>query len=269
MEKSIILIPHHNNLSKLKKTLRSISHKKGIDVLVVDDGSNSKNIPNLEVLNKELNKNVSLSIITLTKNKGIAYALNYGLDRILSQNKHEFIARIDCGDICVKNRFKIQEDFLKKNKDVDIVGSWVKWLDEKSGEPVFCKKPPIEHKKIKKQMSIRCSLIHPTTMYRLSAVEKIGKYPYKYEAAEDYAYFFHMTKKGKAANIPKFLTSVEYNEKGISVSKRKEQSKNKIKIIYKYSALNLTAVYGLFYNSVLMSIPQNTITKIKTKIYNN
>lgn len=267
MNKTIVLIPHYNNLSKLKKTLKSISHKKGIDVLVIDDGSNAKHLPTFDTLKTCLNKNVSLEIILSKKNKGITFALNRGLDYILKKGTHQFIARIDCGDICVKNRFKIQEDFLLREKNVDIVGSWVKWLDEDSGEEVFSKKPPVEHDKIKKQMSIRCALIHPSTMYRLSAVKKVGKYPYKYEAAEDYAYFFYMTKKGKAANIPKFLTSVEHNKSGISISKRKEQSKNKLRIIYKYSPLRPTAIYGLFYNAILMRVPQKTVTRIKTKIY--
>jgi glycosyltransferase involved in cell wall biosynthesis len=269
MNNSIILIPHYNNLSKLIITLKSISHKIGIDILVVDDGSDTKNNPNYNDLVKVLDKNVSLEVINFKENKGITNALNYGLDYILKKSEHLFIARIDCGDVCVKNRFKIQEDFLLQNKDVDIVGSWVKWLDMKTGAQVFCKKPPTEHKKIKKQMSVRCSLIHPATMYRLSAVEKIGKYPSHYEAAEDYAYFFYMTKNGKAANIPKFLTSVEHNKNGISHSKRKEQSRNKVKIIYKYSSLNFNSIYGIFYNAILMTIPQHTVNRLKSKFYNN
>ena len=47
----------------------------------------------------------------------------------------------------------------------------MRWLDS-DGKQVFCKKPPTTHKKIRRKMSIRCSLIHPSTMYRLSIVKK-------------------------------------------------------------------------------------------------
>ncbi len=268
MIKTIVLIPHYNNLGCLKKTLGSIKHAHGIDVLIVDDGSDELETPDLERLNDSLNQNVLLEIIKLNENKGISYALNHGLEHILKVKKHQFIARIDCGDVCVDDRFEVQENFLEQNKNIDIVGSWVRWLDE-SGKQVFCKKPPTTHNKIRRQMSIRCSLIHPSTMYRLSVVEDVGKYPDKYQAAEDYAYFFNIANKAKTANIPSFLTSVEFNEKGISQSRRKEQSKSKLRIIFDYSPLNFHFLYGVPYNLLLMSLSATTIMKIKTKIFSS
>ena len=35
----------------------------------------------------------------------------------------EFIARIDSDDICLKDRTKIQVEYLNKNKDIDVLGS--------------------------------------------------------------------------------------------------------------------------------------------------
>lgn len=268
MSNTTVLIPHYNNLSSLQKTLKSIYHSKKIDVLVIDDGSEINKIPELPKLNSFLNPNVYLSVLNIGENKGIAYALNYGLDYILKEKKNQFIARIDCGDVCVSNRFEIQEQFLIENKEVDVVGSWVRWIDSK-GEQVFCKKPPEKHKKIKRKMSVRCTLIHPSTMYRTTIVDSVGKYPDNYEAAEDYAYFFDIANHSQTANIPKFLTNVEHNEQGISNSKRKEQSKSKLKVIVNYSPLNLHLLYGLVYNIFLMSIGPATILKFKTKIFSH
>lgn len=269
MNKTIVLIPHYNNLTDLCKTLNSIKHKDGIDVLVVDDGSAIGQKPSLKVLEDELNPRVNIEILRLENNYGITEALNYGLDYILKQRKHKFVARIDCGDVCVSNRFKIQEDYLIKNKKIDLVGSWVNWIDSDSGEQVFAKKPPVSHKKVKKQMTVRCSVIHPSSMYRLSVVDKLGKYPKQYEAAEDYAYFFDIANNGKAANIPKFLTSVENNPKGISLKKRRQQSKSKLKVILDHSPKNLNLLYSVPYNLVLMNMPTSTVLKMKMKIFKN
>jgi len=268
MSKTIVLIPHYNNLDCLRKTLRTIYHNSSLDVLVVDDGSDAHQSPDLELLDASSNENVTVEVLKLKENKGIAHALNYGLDHILKENKHRFIARIDSGDICVSNRFEMQEQFLENNEKVGVVWSWVKWLDVE-GRQVFCKKPPILHKKIKRKMSIRCSLIHPSTMYRLSVVQKIGKYPSSYAAAEDYAYFFDISKYTETANIPKFLTGVEHNKEGISNSKRKEQSRSKLKVIFNYSPLNVYFLYGIIYNLCLMSIGPDTILKMKTKIFSH
>ena len=151
MKNTVVLIPHYNNLDCLVRTLQSICHTKGIDVLVVDDGSDKSMLPDFSTLQKELNENVSLEVLKVGKNKGITKALNIGLDHILKNKKHQFIARIDCGDVCVSNRFEIQEDFLFKNEGIALVGSWVKWIDNK-GKVVFCKKPPLKHQEIKKRI---------------------------------------------------------------------------------------------------------------------
>jgi glycosyltransferase involved in cell wall biosynthesis len=266
MPQTVLLIPHYNNLDSLAKTLRSINHSEGLDVLVIDDGSDEDSIPNVDLLQKELNSNVNLELKFLKHNGGIAKALNFGLEAILKEKKHEFIARIDCGDVCVSDRFEIQENFLYKNKEVVIVGSWVNWLDSQ-GELIFSKKPPTNHKEIKRGMSIRCSLIHPSTMFRVSLVENVGNYPCDFEAAEDYAYFYGITNKFKVANIGAFLTSVEFNHSGISSQKRKEQSKSKLKIIYTFTPLSLRLVYSVIYNIVLMSIGAGFILNVKKRVF--
>jgi glycosyltransferase involved in cell wall biosynthesis len=234
--------------------------------LVVDDGSDMEMLPTLAILQKELNPNVHLEILLQPSNKGIAKTLNLGLDHILKKKKYTFVARIDCGDVCVSNRFEIQEEFLLKNKEISLVGSWVNWVDE-SGSIVFSKKPPIRHKDIKRAMSIRCSLIHPTTMFRLSVVEKIGGYPERFEAAEDYAYFYKISNKYKVANIPNFLTDVEFNQTGISSRKRNEQSKSKLKIIYTFTPISLRLVYGILYNIILMSLGAGLILNVKKRVF--
>jgi len=265
---TVVLIPHYNNLACLVKTLQSIYHEEGIDVLVVDDGSVGEMLPDLETLQKELNANVQLELLKLDKNKGITNALNVGLDYLLNHKAYQFIARIDSGDVCVRNRFELQENFLLKNEDIVLVGSWVKWIDGE-GKVIFCKKPPLTHKEIQREMSVRCSLIHPSTMFRYSVVEELGKYPLEYEAAEDYAYFYKVTNQFRVANLPAFLTSVAYTEAGISSTKRKEQNKSKLKIIYTFSPLNFRFLYGMILNLVLMGLGPNTILKIKKKVFND
>ncbi|MDB3887369.1 glycosyltransferase [bacterium] len=261
---TVVLISHHNNLTGLRSSLDSIYHKVGIDVLIIDDGSNQKNKPTYGNLRPHLNPGLDIKILYLEENKGISDALNIGLRHIFKLNKHKFVARLDCGDTCVANRFSIQEDYLLQHPEVGIVGSWVRWLDKDSKKEVFTYTPPCDHKTIKKKMSIRCSIIHPTVMYRLESIKKTGLYPTSFTAAEDYAYFFKIMKKNKVANIPKYLTNLEYNQEGITAKNKKKQDRNKLKIILSYGHRDLYLVYGVLYNLVLISTPDKLVHKIKT-----
>ena len=266
VSKTVILIPHYNNLEGLKKSLRSIYHPKGIDVLVIDDGSNENNRLIVSNLKKELYPTTNLKVLSLAANKGIVDALNFGLDYILKIGTYEYVARIDCGDTCVENRFILQEDFLTENKEISLVGSWVRWMCKSSKRQVFSYRPPTESKKIKRRMSIRCNVIHPSVMYRVATVKEIGNYPHNYTDAEDYAYFFKIAKKSKIANIPKYLTNTEYNTDGISVRNKKSQNKSKLKVVMKYGRLDPYLLFGIVYNIALIYIPQKFIFRIKSHL---
>jgi len=264
--RTVILIPHYNNLAGLTKSLQCIYHRTGIDVLIIDDGSKIESRPEFEYLNSILNPKVTLNILYLPQNRGITEALNHGLNYILKKDTHEFIARIDCGDTCVKNRFSLQEEYMNEHKDISLVGSWVKWVADSTEKELYSYKPPTESKKIKKRMSIRCNVIHPSVMYRVSIVKKLGIYPVTYNAAEDYAYFFEMAKHSKVANIPKFLTQTEHNSEGISARNKKVQNKSKLKIVMKYGRKDLFLLYGILWNIILIYTPARLIFRVKSQL---
>jgi hypothetical protein len=58
MIKTVVLIPHYNNLDCLVRTLKSIYHSTGIDVLVVDDGSKESMFPDVKMLQRVVDPNV-------------------------------------------------------------------------------------------------------------------------------------------------------------------------------------------------------------------
>lgn len=265
--RTVILIPHYNNLIGLEKSIKSVYHSKGIDILIVDDGSSPSQVPDLLKLQKIAAKNTTIKIVFSKENKGIATALNIGLDIILDLDQYEFIARLDCGDTCVANRFFLQEKYLDQNSKTALVGSWARWIDQESKNELFKFKPPIHHKKIKRMMSVRCNFIHPAVMYRTSVVKEIGKYPDNYEDAEDYAYFFNISKNYETANIPKFLTNVDYNTQGISVENRKSQNRSKLKIIRNFGKTDIFQIYGVFYNLALLIVPAKFVFSLKKKVF--
>lgn len=262
-----VLIPHYNNLTGLIKSVSSIYHPKGIHVLVIDDGSDFFEKPNLELLSKHLNKNVKLTFLALDENRGITKTLNAGLKYILQNTDYKFIARLDCGDVCVKNRFVLQESFLEKNTDVGLVGSHVTFNSEQ-GEQLFKIKPPKSHEDLQKLMHWRCNFIHPSVMFTRESVLLAGEYPENYETAEDYAFFFQISRKLKTANIPGVLTKVEFNPNGISGKYRKLQNKTKARVIRDFGDKSPRRSLGVVYNRMLNFAPSSIIFSLKKLILN-
>lgn len=259
MNTIIVLIPHFNSLNDLLKTLKSINEKIAIDILIVDDGSDLK--PKKEEFEK-IYKQGKLFIEILPENLGIEKALNFGLE-IISKTNYEFIGRLDCGDLCMPNKFTKQFIKLNNDKDLMLLGTWAKAVDS-CGNFLYYIKPPIEFKVIKKKIFLNSTFVHPTVVFRKSILEYVGYYPENYKYAEDYAFWFKIIKKFKVENLPEYLLDYEINSQSISSLKRSQQVKNRIKIILKNFYFGYYPIYGLFRNFILLFFSRKKINKIKT-----
>ena len=91
----------------------------------------------------------------------------------LNYCKNNFIARFDSDDINMNNRLKIQYDFLMKNKDIDVLGSYVKEFNFKNFSlNSKLKKVPINDKDINKNMVIRNPINHPSIILKKIALKR-------------------------------------------------------------------------------------------------
>lgn len=264
MNKTILLIPHFNNFDGLIKTISNVESTENLDIIVVDDGSEISKIDE-EILNNYIKFNGKILYLFLSENSGIEIALNTGLSFINDLNKYKYIARIDCGDISINNRFKIQEEFLELNPNIHLIGSFAQATDV-NGNDLYVTTFPESHEELTKYMYINSMFLHPCVMFRSSIIQEIGLYPVNYKAAEDYAYFFNILKKYQTYNIQSILTKYEINTTGISASKRKLQVKNRIKIIIKHFYFGFWPIYGLLRNIILYFLPQSIILKLKKSL---
>lgn len=248
----ILLIPHFNNVSGLKKSLKSIGESEEIDVLIVDDGSKI-NIIEEDKIKFCFKAKGSVFFRYMKSNQGIEHALNDGLKFILNK-KYNYTARLDCGDLCNEFRFKKQLEFLKRNSDISLVGTNVKFYTPKH-KFLFALSMPESDKEIRKKMFLNAMFIHPTIMFANQILKKTGLYPTNYKAAEDFAFFFNVIKYYKVANINEFLVDCELNSTGISTTQRKAQAKNRIKIIYNNFYFGFYPIYGLLRSVLLYFLP--------------
>ncbi|MDX1629784.1 MAG: glycosyltransferase, partial [Fulvivirga sp.] len=113
----------------MERTVLSLKTDISFDLVIVDDGSDSINQPNKgEVQSWIKGRNATPHLIGFERNKGVEHALNYGLRYIQNQIKADFILRIDTGDECIGDRINLQYNYLCQHSDVDLVGSWVRYV---------------------------------------------------------------------------------------------------------------------------------------------
>ena len=257
----IIIIPYYNNWKGLEKSIASIKEKINIDVIIIDDGSKNK----LNVI--RLKKHYKTGEIFYKKhkqNKGIAVSLNIGLD-FAKKKKYKYIARLDAGDLCYKNKFKLQHDYLEKNPEVKLLGTWARVIDDK-GEHLFDLKHPIKYKKIKKEIYLNSVFLHPSVMFSSSVLREVKQYPLNYFAAEDYAFFFKIIKKFKSENYPEILMDYIVDKNSISSKFRKQQVISRIKIIFKNFYFGIYPIYGIIRSIMLLFYSREISNFIKRKI---
>ncbi len=173
----------------LKESIDSILKQtyKKIEFIIIDDGSTN------ETYNwaKELTSHDSRVILKQNKkNIGLTKTLNL----CLKQAKGEYIARMDGDDYCELNRIEKQLNFLKQNKEYNLVSSNMYNFDETGiwGER-------INNEIIKKDDFLFTSPIpHPTILTYKRCYDEVGGYNEKKytDRNEDYDLFMRMYANG-------------------------------------------------------------------------
>ncbi len=154
-----ILIPCYNNFDGLIESLKSINYPSNkYVVVIVDDGSTDP--VSIEKIYHRIACAMNLEVIRLATNQGITKALNKGLEFIYTNYSAQFIARLDCGDICSSQRFYTQIAFFEKHTDVYLTGTWCYFKDKLTGV-AYKYNTPVLHTAIKRDMYFRNVLYIP------------------------------------------------------------------------------------------------------------
>ncbi len=167
MNKFSVLMPVSNmeRPSNLKRALDSITNQtvKPNEIVIVKDG----------IFTKELNdvlKKYKIKTIELTEHKGIGYSLNVGIQNC----KYDLIARMDSDDISLPNRFELQLNRFKENKNLTILGGQILEFDENNIKKL--RSVPVEYKDILKYTKKRNPFNHMSVMFKKEVILKLGNY---------------------------------------------------------------------------------------------
>lgn len=236
-------MPCYNAEKFIQRSIDSVLSQSisQFEFVIVDDGSTDNTVSIIKSY-----KDSRIRLIKIPFNHGIANALNTGLKAC----KNKYIARMDVDDVCIKDRFEKQSNFLDKNKDVVAVGSSVINFDQ-AGNEVQISYPKTHEEILLNLLLYERTLCHPSVMFRKSVVVNGAKYNEKRTWCEDLDFWFQLSKIGRLANIEKPLLKYCRSNLQSSIKHNKLMLKNTKKLLnmiwqeYKVEKINLVLNYLL------------------------
>ena len=190
-----VIIPTFNRSHYLKKTLNSVLMQsyRNFEIIVVDDASTD----DTQIL---LSKYTSLEIVVLTKNKGVSYARNRGIQLA----KGHYICFLDSDDLWKPEKLKIQTQWMEEHVDIAACQTDEVWI--RNGVRI---NPKLKHKKYSGDIfiySLPLCIVSPSSvMIRSNIVKEMGGFDTKLRACEDYDLWLRMASKYTFGFIDKKL----------------------------------------------------------------
>jgi glycosyltransferase involved in cell wall biosynthesis len=186
---------------------------KDIEVLAINDGSTDSSVKILAGFDDE-----RLRILNNDENKGLIYTLNRGIN----EARGKYIARMDADDIAYPRRLGLQVDFLESHPNVLLLGGCADVIDDRNIQFSHIT-VPASHSEIMQQILNGSCFIHPSVMFRTSAVKKLGGYRPQAIHAEDYDLWLRIIQKHKVANLPDTLIRYRVHPGQVSQRQLRQQ----------------------------------------------
>lgn len=249
----LMSIYYKENPKHFDECLRSVlinQSLKPTEIILVKDGKIGEELENvIEKYQKEFP--TILKTLQLEENVGLGNALNFGLNEC----QYDLVMRMDTDDICEKDRFKKQVDYMTKHPNVSVLGGSIEEFNEDLNEEKRLKSMPLTSEEVKKYAKFRNPLNHMTVCFKKDDIIGAGSYqPLLY--LEDYYLWIRVILAGKVIeNIPDTLV---YARIGNGFEKRRGNKsqikgwKKLQKIMYKNKMINffektrnIMAIYAL------------------------
>jgi glycosyltransferase involved in cell wall biosynthesis len=192
-----VLMTVYNAEAFLRESIESVLAQTFQDweLVAVDDGSKDSSPA---ILSRYTDPRVR--VIALQKNIGRTPALRHAFDNA----RGEYIAVLDADDVCSKERFERQVEFLDRRSDVALVASWVKYIDER-GTAFEDFKPTTDPQELHDCLGWTNPIVHSSVMYRRAAAAAVGGYSLDLIYAQDFGLVLKLAERHRIAMIGEFL----------------------------------------------------------------
>jgi glycosyltransferase involved in cell wall biosynthesis len=218
-----VVMPVFNGEKFLKIAIESVLSQTYTDfeLLIINDTSTDESA---EIV--KLYQDKRIRFLENERNKGIFYTHNH----LFEEAKGNYIAILDGDDYAEPTRLEKQVDFLDKNEEFGLVGSWVTLIDE---ENTIKGAWQLEHRpeRIPAKLLFSNQFVQSSIMIRKEFLDL--KYREEYPPTEGYDLWVRISQKTRVINLAESLVKYRFYIANSSQTKESELQENVFKI-YKY-----------------------------------
>ena len=202
--------------------------------------------------------------VRLAKNQGLAAALNAGL----AHCDWELVARMDSDDVCEKDRFSCQLQFMNSNPNIAVSSGKVTEYSSDLREFIAEKRLPKGHRDVLAFSKYRNPINHMACIFRNSAVLAVGGYPEQFRKAQDFALWAMMLKAGyRFANVDDNLVNVRAGE-GLFERRGLQYFYGEVIVLRFLKKIGHINMIELLINLLVRLVARSAPALIKKMIYN-
>jgi glycosyltransferase involved in cell wall biosynthesis len=210
-----------------------------------------------------------MMLVLNRSNLGLSSCMNFVIDWVLSEHSDtQYFFRMDADDICEKDRFSSQIDYLVKHNSVSILGCALTEISE-NGSIVGERKLPSKHGDIVKFLPKRCSINHPTVAIRFGVFKDGFRYNGSLRNTQDYFLWIELAAAGyQFANLGEKLLQFRrvndfYKRRGLAKSVNEFKARfYAMRILKRYTIGNVVYAFAVL---LLRLMPAN-IVKLAYKL---
>jgi len=219
-----VVMTAYNSEEYINMSINSIVNQtyKNWEFVIINDHSNDGTE---DILNNYKSKKIK--VLNLKKNIGPYRCLDLGFKLCAGK----YIAILDSDDVSHKNRLKAQVVELEKNKNIGLVATWHKIINENNKIINFIKTP--EDSKFNIIFPCQNLICNSSTMFRRKLIKELKFYNKNFFYSYDYNFYLKIFKKYKVKVIKNFYTLYR------SHSKQRTKSKELKRIIYSENIIHL------------------------------
>ncbi len=214
-----VIMSVYNGARYLDAAIQSILAQNFADFefLIINDGSADGS---RELLQKLAQTDRRITLIN-RENRGLVASLN----ELIALAKAPLLARMDCDDIALPNRFSLQIAFMNNSPEIGISGTNTYDLNEDGGIIIAEESYPLTPAETQISLQNGPPLCHPSVVMRTDLIRQLGGYRAAFRHAEDYDLWLRASRSTLISNIPEALLLYRRSNSQVSRKHAVEQAK--------------------------------------------
>jgi len=208
MPKVSVIMPVFNGERYLSESITSVLEQslEDLEFIIINDGSTDNTSRILRSFRDERLR------LFEREHQGLVPSLN----EAIQLSKSRYIARMDADDIAMKDRLRLQYDFMASHPGIDILGGQAEVIDE-TGKTICKTQNPLSWQNISKLIKYACPLCHPTYFVRKGVYALTEGYRELLPPAEDYDFLLRAFEMGCVMrNLPDIVIKYRQSQGGMT-----------------------------------------------------